>query len=79
MIENSLPSRWIESNKFGFLAQMLRRQERLLLIKEGYWTLSSLPSWFTDIDVVTEGDRQGYLTTLFPLPESCLARFPMPE
>lgn len=72
MSGNSLPRDWIKKHKFGFLAQMSRRQESLLLVKGGYWKLKSLGSWYTDIDVVTEADRLGYLAKLLVKPEGCL-------
>ena len=69
----SLPRYWIERHRFGFLAQMSRRNAPLLLLKGGFWTIPSLSGWSTDIDVVTEADKQGYLTKLIDLPDSCLA------
>lgn len=72
MRRSSLPLRWIMKDKFGFLAQMWRQQEPLLLLKGGYWTLRSLPGWYTDVDVVEEADKQGYLGRPLTCPAGCL-------
>jgi hypothetical protein len=72
MRRSSLPLSWIMKHRFGFLAQMWRQQEPLLLLKGGYWTLRSLPGWYTDVEVVAEADKQGYLTKMLTLTASCL-------
>jgi len=69
---SSIPLSWIVKHKFGFLAQMWRQQEPLLLLKGGYWTLRSLPGWHTDVEVVAEADKQGYFARLLALPAGCL-------
>jgi hypothetical protein len=72
MKRSSLPLSWIMKHKFGFLAQMWRQRELLLLVNGGYWTLRSLPGWYTDVEVVAQADKEGYLTRLVTLPVRCL-------
>jgi hypothetical protein len=72
MRQSSIPLSWVKKHKFGFLAQMSQQHESLLLVKGGYWTLSSLAGWYTDVDVVAEAEKQGYLARLRTSPVDSL-------
>jgi hypothetical protein len=51
---------------------MLLKHEPLLLIKGGYWTLASLPGWYTDINVVVDAETNGLLKRLPLVPKGTL-------
>src|ERR1700690_516567 len=72
MRRSSQPLSWIMKYKFGFLAQMWRQQEPLLLLNGGYWTLRSLPGWYTNVEIVAEAEEQGYVARLLTRPAGCL-------
>jgi len=72
MSQSSLPLSWLKKHRFGFLAQMWQQKEQLVLVKGGYWTLRSLSGWYTDVDVVSEAQGQGYVARLLTCPEGCL-------
>jgi hypothetical protein len=59
-----IPIRLFKSHPLGFLARMHEKRELLILMRGGFWRLTSLPGWHTDVDVVMEADRRGYLRKL---------------
>ena len=70
--------RFLKKHKFAFMVNMEETGQPLLLTRGGFWTLPEFISpenkfsWYTDVDVVIEGERSGYLVKLLPTPDGYL-------